>query len=1023
MPQCTVVSIVSSTATGTAFGTAGYVEAVDLLQGDRAREAVAPNARRAFVDRGHAARTAFGTFRSVSEVICTAVASARGEYLVFIGDSVAFHKSTYARLLRVAQQSGADVVIGRHQSVGGSSTGARPHPLATVRPDCEAPLHDWAIFNKVIRTSFWREVVGDLPDVSSPFVTALARIYASQPKIAVAKLPRRARPGLVAAPGRGQVIDGLKYRSRTSLDRFIIERAGMNLVRWALAGNAERRAAISAILRSVWQNAPEKARADSYVRGRLLTFLASEERWDDADRIDGYFAETYARPPAYHNEGRVYYDLGGVGSGSEAPALAEDLRALSRREAGHITEVHEATWTNSLLTLTGWSYLRGLNVEGNTYRTRVFLRDQDGERRELPTTPVEIPWADRWTREPHASYAKSAFSTKIDLAALDPSRSPHTIGVSLDLDGELYESDKVGFSRSGSARLLRHHEVGQRAYSVELLPDGTLNLTVVASAPSPNGDDADGSAPRSSATRAAPQVAVTEMDLTSEALTITVTGDAERPDETDRQSWRLRGASYSLSPTAIESHVGSTKLTFKLDTTDFHGRSIPASPSELSLTREHQGSQMQVPASRSLAGQLPIRLRNAQHAVQPDLSDELELSITIEAPLQLEEAGVRAQQLLRDEYRTMQVEPLDAVLFQCYQGEFAADSQLAIHHEILRRRPDAVLYWSVSSYSTSLPDSAIPVLIGSREWYRILASVTYICHNTHFPVFFDKRPHQRLLQTFHGYPVKTMGRAYMQQTGDYTPGQIQQNLDRHNREWDAITVPSELVADICRTEYEFAGDLLMTGYPRNDALLADTATQVREQTREALGVPPDKTAVLYAPTWRETLKLSSGHSEIYRGLDLAALAANLGEQYVILARGHDYNLRAGDTFDGTAGVIDVTAYPDVNDLIVAADIALLDYSSLRFDWALTGKPMVFYIPDYDEYLQMRGFLIPFEQTAPGPVVRDFDDLAAVLRNPAGVVGKYAGQLAAFNAEYNPHADGHAAERAVDLFFSDFVRRA
>ena len=65
--------------------------------------------------------------------------------------------------------------------------------------------------------------------------------------------------------------------------------------------------------------------------------------------------------------------------------------------------------------------------------------------------------------------------------------------------------------------------------------------------------------------------------------------------------------------------------------------------------------------------------------------------------------------------------------------------------------------------------------------------------------------------------------------------------------------------------------------------------------------------------------------------------------------------------------IDVTDYPEVSDLYLAADAAVVDYSSLRFDFGVTGKPMIFHVPDLQRYQDTRGWLFDFEPTAPGPL--------------------------------------------------------
>jgi CDP-glycerol glycerophosphotransferase len=145
-------------------------------------------------------------------------------------------------------------------------------------------------------------------------------------------------------------------------------------------------------------------------------------------------------------------------------------------------------------------------------------------------------------------------------------------------------------------------------------------------------------------------------------------------------------------------------------------------------------------------------------------------------------------------------------------------------------------------------------------------------------------------------------------------------------------------------------------------------------------------------------------------------AAALGDDYVLLLRGHLFHAPGSAH---AARVLDVTSYPDVNDLILAADAAVLDYSSLRFDFALTGRPMVFLVPDLDDYeSRTRGFLWDFGETAPGPWVRDTTEVVTQLRDLGALARRLAAPLAEFNARYNSLNDGHAAERVVAEFFAD-----
>jgi CDP-glycerol glycerophosphotransferase (TagB/SpsB family) len=117
-------------------------------------------------------------------------------------------------------------------------------------------------------------------------------------------------------------------------------------------------------------------------------------------------------------------------------------------------------------------------------------------------------------------------------------------------------------------------------------------------------------------------------------------------------------------------------------------------------------------------------------------------------------------------------------------------------------------------------------------------------------------------------------------------------------------------------------------------------------------------------------------------------------------------------------VVDVTDHPEINDLILASDVAVLDYSSLRFDYAQTRRPMVFLVPDLEDYTAgVRGFLFPFEQTAPGPLVRTTDDVVDQVRDVPTLAAGWAGRVADFDAAYNPHQDGHAAARMLDAILA------
>ena len=201
-------------------------------------------------------------------------------------------------------------------------------------------------------------------------------------------------------------------------------------------------------------------------------------------------------------------------------------------------------------------------------------------------------------------------------------------------------------------------------------------------------------------------------------------------------------------------------------------------------------------------------------------------------------------------------------------------------------------------------------------------------------------------------------------------------------------MPSEECVAYYREQYEFTGDMLVTGYPRCDALVNDDASVVRRtRARAPRGRRgPDRGAL------RPDVPRQAEHPHLRRPplrrprARPARPTARPG--HTLLVRGHNNNQRELDRVTGMAQVVDVTDYPDINELTLAADVAVLDYSSLRFDWAITGKPMVFFVPDLEDYFALRRPLFPYEGTAPGPWTNTTEEVAAALarrRRPAVAV--------------------------------------
>jgi len=223
-----------------------------------------------------------------------------------------------------------------------------------------------------------------------------------------------------------------------------------------------------------------------------------------------------------------------------------------------------------------------------------------------------------------------------------------------------------------------------------------------------------------------------------------------------------------------------------------------------------------------------------------------------------------------------------------------------------------------------------------------------------------------------------------------------------SRRWDVLLSQNDHSTQVLRRAYGFRGPVWQEGYPRDDVLATPDGAEIRRR----LGIEPGTTVVLYAPTWRDDRLAHVDH------IDVAAFTDALGPGHVTLIRGHSRTLRVGQDVRGS-NVIDVTGYPDVADLYLVADVLITDYSSVMFDFSVTGKPILFFTPDLEDYRRrLRGFYFDLLEAAPGPVVQDAAELVTLVKNREAVAADYADRYAAWRERFNPRDDGHASDRVV-----------
>jgi CDP-glycerol glycerophosphotransferase len=178
--------------------------------------------------------------------------------------------------------------------------------------------------------------------------------------------------------------------------------------------------------------------------------------------------------------------------------------------------------------------------------------------------------------------------------------------------------------------------------------------------------------------------------------------------------------------------------------------------------------------------------------------------------------------------------------------------------------------------------------------------------------------------------------------------------------------------------------------------------------------PTGSRLVLYCPTFRDRARRLETPYDL--PLDLEQMRRALGDDVHLMLRTHYLDtLKVSPRFAPFA--TDVSRHHDVTELMLLADVLVTDYSSVMFDFANTGKPMVFYTYDYEDYVRdERGTYLDLPDIAPGPVVMTNNELTAALATVDDDASRFRERYVAFRERFCSYETGHAAEHVVKEFF-------
>ncbi|WP_313489840.1 CDP-glycerol glycerophosphotransferase family protein [Exiguobacterium sp.] len=359
------------------------------------------------------------------------------------------------------------------------------------------------------------------------------------------------------------------------------------------------------------------------------------------------------------------------------------------------------------------------------------------------------------------------------------------------------------------------------------------------------------------------------------------------------------------------------------------------------------------------------------------------------------------------------------VVFATYRSDRLVDNFRAVYDELERRDLGYEYVFLLKRFPQSLVGQIQYVFHMMRATYELATARYFIIDDYYYPVYVSSlRKGTEVIQLWHACGAfKKFGYSVLDKS--YSPDDDYLKMVQIHRNYSKVYVSGEACiapyADAFGMEQKRIYPL---GVPRTDQLL-NTARQarVREKLYDRYPEWRKKRIILLAPTFRGNGQTTAHYDQ---ELDFEKFRRELGPDTVLLLRMHPFVLNPQIVPDAYSDqIINMTDYPDINDLMQIADILITDYSSVIFEFALLQKPMIFLVNDLQSYKAERDFYFPYESFVPGPIVSTFEDVIAWIKR-----GQFDTQkIETFANQFFTYQDGEATKRIVDHLLYDTIPEA
>jgi CDP-glycerol glycerophosphotransferase len=337
-----------------------------------------------------------------------------------------------------------------------------------------------------------------------------------------------------------------------------------------------------------------------------------------------------------------------------------------------------------------------------------------------------------------------------------------------------------------------------------------------------------------------------------------------------------------------------------------------------------------------------------------------------------------------------------------FQGRGYGDSPKYIAEEIIRQKLPYDLVWLVADLNMELPSGIRKVKLQSVRASYELSTAKVIISNVKVALPYHKKRSQFYIQTWHGsMAFKAIEKDAQEKLN---PNYLKETI-ADSKQINLFLSCNSVQTQEIQTIFWYDGEIFESGSPRNDMLYKPI--QYKDAVKRKLGMEPSTKVVLYAPTFRDDFR-----TDVYN-LDLAlvskSLSDSLGGEWRMLVRLHP-NVMKENIVKLTPDSIDVTSYPDMQELLLVADVLITDYSTIIYDMAIMRKVILLYAPDLDDYKNNRG-LKPIYFNLPSRINQSNDELMEYICRLD--LDEYKKRLDEFLSHVQIFDDGKASQRVVE----------